>query len=104
MGNDFESLSGLFGELLADVQRIKSEGDYKAGKALVEKYAVNIDPALHKEVLERYATLNLKPYGGYISPDIVPVKQGGKVVDYKIVYNEDFIQQHLEYGRKYATL
>jgi dipeptidyl-peptidase-3 len=55
-------------------------------------------------VLERYATLNLKPYGGYINPDIVPVKKGGKVVDYKIVYNEDFIQQHLEYGRKYATL
>ena len=102
--NDFEALRGLFGELLAEVQRIKSEGDYKAGKALVEKYAVNIDPALHKEVLERYATLNLKPYGGYINPDIVPVKKGGKVVDYKIVYNEDFIQQHLEYGRKYATL
>ena len=102
--NDFEALRGLFGELLAEVQRIKSEGDYAAGKALVEKYAVDIDPALHKEVLERYATLNLKPYGGYINPDIVPVKKGGKVVDYKIVYNEDFLEQHLEYGRKYATL
>ena len=102
--NDFEALRGLFGELLAEVQRIKSEGDYKAGKALVEKYAVDIDPALHKEVLERYATLNLKPYGGYINPDIVPVEKGGKVVDYKIVYNEDFLEQHLEYGRKYATL
>ena len=102
--NDFEALRGLFGDLLAEVQRIKSEGDYAAGKALVEKYAVDIDPALHKEVLERYATLNLKPYGGYINPDIVPVKKGGKVVDYKIVYNEDFLEQHLEYGRKYATL
>ena len=102
--NDFEALRGLFGELLAEVQRIKSEGDYAAGKALVEKYAVDIDPALHKEVLERYATLNLKPYGGYINPDIVPVEKGGKVVDYKIVYNEDFLEQHLEYGRKYATL
>ena len=102
--NDYEALRGLFGELLAEVQRIKSEGDYKAGKALVEKYAIDIDPALHKEVLERYATLNLKPYGGYINPDIVPVKKGGKVVDYKIVYNEDFLQQHLEYGHKYATL
>ena len=102
--NDFEALRGLFGELLAEVQRIKSEGDYKAGKALVEKYAIDIDPALHKEVLERYATLNLKPYGGYINPDIVPVEKGGKVVDYKIVYNEDFLEQHLEYGRKYATL
>ena len=102
--NDFEALRGLFGDLLAEVQRIKSEGDYAAGKALVEKYAVDIDPALHKEVLERYATLNLKPYGGYINPDIVPVEKGGKVVDYKIVYNEDFLEQHLEYGRKYATL
>ena len=102
--NDFEALRGLLGELLAEVQRIKSEGDYAAGKALVEKYAVDIDPALHKEVLERYATLNLKPYGGYINPDIVPVEKGGKVVDYKIVYNEDFLEQHLEYGRKYATL
>ena len=102
--NDFEALRGLFGELLAEVQRIKSEGDYKAGKALVEKYAIDIDPALHKEVLERYATLNLKPYGGYINPDIVPVEKGGKVLDYKIVYNEDFLEQHLEYGRKYATL
>ena len=102
--NDYEALRGLFGELLAEVQRIKSEGDYAAGKALVEKYAVDIDPALHKEVLERYATLNLKPYGGYINPDIVPVEKGGKVVDYKIVYNEDFLEQHLEYGRKYATL
>ena len=102
--NDYEALRGLFGELLAEVQRIKSEGDYEAGKALVEKYAVDIDPALHKEVLERYATLNLKPYGGYINPDIVPVEKGGKVVDYKIVYNEDFLEQHLEYGRKYATL
>ena len=102
--NDYEALRGLFGELLSEVQRIKSEGDYKAGKALVEKYAIDIDPALHKEVLERYATLNLKPYGGYINPDIVPVKKGGKVVDYKIVYNEDFLQQHLEYGHKYATL
>ena len=102
--NDYEALRGLFGELLSEVQRIKSEGDYKAGKDLVEKYAIDIDPALHKEVLERYATLNLKPYGGYINPDIVPVKKGGKVVDYKIVYNEDFLQQHLEYGHKYATL
>ena len=102
--NDHEALRGLFGELLAEVQRIKSEGDYEAGKALVEKYAVNIDPALHKEVLDRYATLNLKPYGGYINPEIVPVEKDGKVVDYRIVYCDDFIGQMLEYGKKYATL
>ena len=102
--NDHEALRGLFGELLAEVQRIKSEGDFEAGKALVEKYAVNIDPVLHKEVLERYASLGLKPYGGFINPAIVPVEKGGKVVDYKIEYYDSFLEQMLEYGRKYATL
>ena len=102
--NDFEALRGLFGDLLAEVQRIKSEGDYEAGKNLVETYAVNIDPALHKEVKERYAALNLKPYGGFLNPEIVPVKKGLKVVDYKIVYADDFLEQMMEYGRKYSTL
>ena len=102
--NDYEALRGLFGELLAEVQRIKSEGDYKAGKALIETYAVNIDPALHKEVKERYAALNLRPYGGFLNPEIVPVKKGGKVVDYKIVYNDSYIDQMLQYGKKYSTL
>ncbi|MBO5471200.1 MAG: dihydrofolate reductase [Bacteroidales bacterium] len=102
--NDFEALRGLFGELLAEVQRIKSEGDYEAGKALVETYAVNIDPALHKEVKERYASLGLKPYGGFINPEIVPVEKDGKVVDYKIVYNDNYLDQMLQYGKKYSTL
>ena len=102
--NDFEALRGLFGELLAEVQRIKSEGDYEAGKALVETYAVNIDPALHKEVKERYASLGLKPYGGFINPEIVPVEKDGKVVDYKIVYNDNYLDQMLQYGREYSTL
>ncbi len=102
--NDHEALRGLFGELLAEVQRIKSEGDFEAGKALVEKYAVNIDPVLHKEVLERYAALGLKPYGGFLNPEIVPVEKGGKVVDYEIVYCESFLDQMLQYGRKYSTL
>ena len=102
--NDFEALRGLFGDLLAEVQRIKSEGDYEAGKALVENYAVNIDYDLHKEVLERYAALGLKPYGGFINPEIVPVKKGMKVVDYKIVYNDSYIDQMLQYGKKYSTL
>ena len=102
--NDYEALRGLFGDLLAEIQRIKSEGDYKAGKALVEKYAVNIDPELHKEVKERYAALNLKPYGGFVNPTIVPVKKGGKVVDYRIDYTQGYMEQMLEYGHKYATL
>lgn len=102
--NDYEALRGLFAELLAEIQRIKSEGDYAAGKNLVETYAVNIDPQLHKEVLERYAALNLKPYGGFVNPDIVPVEKDGKVVDYKIVYVDDYLSQQLDYGKKYRTL
>ena len=102
--NDYEKLRDLFAQLLAEVQRIKSEGDFEAGKALVEKYAVNIDPELHKEVKERYAALGLKPYGGFLNPTIVPVEQNGEGVDYQIVYAEDYLGQHLEYGRKYATL
>ena len=102
--NDFEKLRGLFGELLAEIQRIKSEGDYEAGKALVQNYAVNIDPQLHKEVLERYASLELKPYRGFINPEIVPVVKDGKTVDYEIVYGDDFLEQQLQYGKKYRTL
>ena len=102
--NDFEALRVLFGELLAEVQRIKSEGDYEAGKALVETYAVNIDYELHKEVLERYSALGLKPYGGFLNPEIVPVRKGGKVVDYEIVYSDSYIGQMLQYGKEYSTL
>ena len=102
--NDYGKLRDLFAQLLAEVQRIKSEGDFEAGKALVEKYAVNIDPELHKEVKERYAALGLKPYGGFLNPTIVPVEKNGEVVDYQIEYAEDYLGQHLEYGRKYATL
>lgn len=102
--NDYEALRGLFAELLAEIQRIKSEGDYAAGKNLVETYAVNIDPQLHKEVLDRYAALNLRPYGGFVNPDIVPVEKDGKVVDYKIVYVDNYLQQQLDYGKKYRTL
>lgn len=102
--NDYEALRGLFGELLSEVQRIKSEGDFEAGKALVEKYAVHIDYDLHKEVRERYAALQLKPYGGFVNPDIVPVEKDGKVVDYAVEYCDNFVKQQLQYGRKYATL
>ena len=102
--NDYEALRGLFGDLLAEVQRIKSEGDFEAGKALVEKYAVNIDPVLHAEVLERYSSLGLKPYGGFLNPEIVPVVKRGEVVDYKIEYCDNYLEQMLEYGKKYNTL
>ena len=103
--NDYKALRGLFGELLGEIQRIKSEGDYEAGKALVETYAVNIDPDLHREVLERYRKLDLKPYGGFVNPDIKPVLDAaGKAVDFKISYPDDYLGQMLEYGIKYRTL
>ena len=103
--NDFHALRGLFAELLAEVQRIKSEGDYEAGKALVERYAVDIDPELHREVRSRYEALHLKPYGGFVNPDIVPVRGiDGSVVDYGLSLTDDYLGQQLEYGRKYKTL
>lgn len=102
--NDYEALRNLFGDLLAEIQRIKSEGDFEAGKALVEKYAVNIDPVLHKEVIERYTALNLKPYGGFVNPDIIPVLKNGKVVDYKVEYTDDYLGQMLKYGAEYSAL
>ena len=102
--NDFEALRGLFGELLAEVQRIKSEGDYAAGKALVEQYAVKVDPELHKEVKERYDALGLKPYGGFINPVITPVEKEGKVVDYQVEYPDDFVAEHLNLGKNYSFL
>ena len=102
--NDFEKLRDLFGQLLSEIQRIKSEGDYEAGKNMVEKYAVQVDPELHKEVKERYASLGIKPYGGFINPEIVPVVKDGKTADYKVEYPTDFLQQHLDYGKKYSTL
>ena len=104
MVNDFVKLRSLFAELLAEIQRIKSEGDYEAGKNLIETYAVHIDPVLHKEIKQRYEALNLKPYGGFINPDIVPVEKDGKIVDYEVIYNDDYLKQQLDYGRKYSTL
>ena len=101
---NYEALRELFAELLAEIQRIKSEGDYEAGKALVENYAVNIDPEIHKEVLERYAALDLKPYGGFLNPDIVPVVKDGAVVDYVLEYPESFLGQMLNYGANYSAL
>lgn len=103
--NDFEALRGLFAELLAEIQRIKSEGDYLAGKALIETYAVDIDPVLHAEVLERYKALNLKPYGGFVNPDIEPVfAADGSISDIKVSYPDDYLAQQLAYDARYSTL
>ena len=103
--NDYQKLRGLFAELLAEIQRIKSEGDYEAGKALIETYAVHIDPQLHKEVKERYEALNLKPYGGFVNPEIQPVYgSAGTITDYVPVYTDDYLGQMLLYGKKYGTL
>ena len=94
----------MFGKLLAEIQRIKSEGDYEAGKALVLNYGVNVDPELHREVKERYEALGLKPYGGFVNPDIVPVEKDGKIVDYEIRYADDFLAQQLDYCHRYGIL
>ncbi|MFA6769987.1 MAG: dihydrofolate reductase [Bacteroidales bacterium] len=102
--NDYQKLRGLFASFLKELQRIKSEGDYQAGKRLIEEYGVNIEPELHKELKERYASLELKPYGGFINPNITPVKKDGKIIDYKVEYPTDFLKQMLEYGKNYSTL
>ncbi len=102
--NDFVKLRALFAELLHEVQRIKSEGDYEAGKALVEKYAVQIDPAMHKELLERYAALNIEPYGGFVNPEYELVKDGEKIVDVVVKYPANYVEQMLNYSNNYSTL
>lgn len=101
--NDYEALRGLFGELLAEVQRIKSEGDYEAGRQLVENYAVKVDPALHNEVLARYNALNIAPYKGFVNPVYIPVTdENGEITDIKVTYTEDFLPQVLRYSKEYS--
>jgi dipeptidyl-peptidase-3 len=102
--NDYQKLRVLFGELLKEVQRIKSEGDYEAGKNLVETYGVKIDPVLHEEVLARFKKLNMAPYSGFINPDYDLVQQGDSIVDIKVVYTNDFSVQMLKYSREYSFL
>lgn len=102
--NDYNKLRDLFGQLLREIQRIKSEGDYNAGKNLVETYGVKVNQELHKEVLDRYAKLNLKPYKGFIQPRLVPVLQGDKIIDVKLEYPESFYGQMMEYARDYSLL
>ncbi|MCR4408747.1 MAG: dihydrofolate reductase [Candidatus Saccharicenans sp.] len=102
--NDYKKLRRLYGELLKEIQRITSEGDYRAARDLVETYGVKVDPELHKEVLERYRKLNLAPYAGFMNPVYEPVEENGKIVDVKISYPEDYVQQMLYYGKKYSIL
>jgi dipeptidyl-peptidase III len=102
--NDYNKLRDLFGQLLKEIQRIKSEGDYNAGKNLIETYGVKVNHALHKEVLERYKKLNIKPYKGFIQPELVPVMEGDKITDVKIEYPTNFFDQMMEYGKKYSFL
>lgn len=103
--NDYEGLRKLYGELLKEIQRITSEGDYLAAKNLVETYAVKVDPALHKEVRERYAKLNIAPYKGFVNPVYSVQKDGlGHITDVKVSYTEGYIQQHLRYSRDYSNL
>jgi dipeptidyl-peptidase-3 len=102
--NDYAKLRTLFGELLREIQRIKSEGDFEAGKNLVETYGVKVDPAIHAEVLARYKKLNIAPYGGFINPRLVPVMEGEKVADVKVEYPETFMGQMLDYAKNYSFL
>lgn len=103
--NDYQALRDAFGKLLAEIQRIKSEGDFEAGKALVEKYGVKIDPELHREVLDRYSRLGLAPYGGFVNPVLEPVYDAqGKVQDVRLGYVDDFASQMMEYAGRYSFL
>lgn len=102
---DYNAVRNIFGELLAKIQDIKSRGDYEAGKELIEKYAVHIDPVLHQEILDRYRKLNIKPYGGFVNPEITPIaNKEGQIIKYEISYPKDFLKQQLQYGKNYSFL
>lgn len=102
--NDYQKLRQLYGELLREIQRITSEGDYEAARDLVEKYGVQVDQELHREVLERYRKLNLAPYSGFINPEYTPVMVDGRMADVKISYPDDYVKQMLHYGKAYSIL
>ena len=103
--NDYEKLRGLFGELLSEIQRIKSTGDYQAARDIVENYAVKVDPTLHAEVLERYKKLNLAPYKGFVNPKYEVVTDAdGKITNVKVTYDEGYAEQMLRYSKDYSLL
>jgi dipeptidyl-peptidase-3 len=100
--NDYDELRIYFGELLREIQRIKSEGDFNSGRRLVETYGVQVDKSLHEEVLRRSDPLNIAPYSGFVNPEMTPIRKGYSIVDVEIDYPKDFIQQMIEYGEKYS--
>ena len=102
--NDFDALRKLFGDMLYEVQRIKSEGDYEAGKALVENYGVTVEPELHKQVRDRYYALGIEPYGGFVNPEYTLVEKDGEVVDVVVSYPANYTEQHLHYSKDYSFL
>ncbi len=102
--NDYDALRDLYGQLLREIQRIKSEGDYEAASALVETYGVKVDQEIHQEVLERVAPFNIAAYSGFIHPRYRPVEEGGEIVDVVIEYQDDFVEQMLEYEKNYSFL
>lgn len=103
--NDYAKVRTLFGRLLAEIQRIKSTGDFEAARQLVENYAVKVDPELHAEVLARYKKLNLAPYKGFVNPRYEAVTDAdGRITDVKVTYDEGYAEQMLRYSRDYATL
>jgi len=103
--NDYQKLRTLFGELLAEIQRVRSTGDFDGGKALIEKYAVKVNPTLHTEVLERYKKLNLAPYRGFVNPVYNLVKnKKGKIINVSVSYTEDYTKQHLRYSKRFSAL
>jgi dipeptidyl-peptidase-3 len=103
--NDYLKLRNLFGELLREIQRVKSEGDYEEGKYMIEKYGVKVDKDLHAEIVERYEKLNLAPYTGFVNPMLSPVyNNDGEIIDVKVEYTDDYLGQMLYYGRNYSFL
>jgi len=103
--NDYEGVRRLFGELLAEIQRITSEGDYPAAKEMVETYAVKVNQDLHQEILARYKKLNLAPYKGFVNPVYSVTRNGaGEITDVTLDFTEGYIDQHLRYSRDYSPL
>ena len=103
--NDYKKLRTLFGELLKEIQRIKSEGDFEAGKKIIEDFGVKVDQQLHAEILERYAKLNLAPYTGFVNPVLIPVyDSNGAITDIIVEYVNDYLGQMMYYGKNYSFL
>jgi dipeptidyl-peptidase-3 len=102
--NNYEKLRTLFGQLLREIQRIKSEGDFEAGRLLVESYGVRVNPDIHQEVLDRSAKLNIAPYAGFINPVLAPVEENEEIVDIIVNYPSDFTEQMMMYGKEYSFL